>query len=372
METLILSCSTGGGHNAAARAVYEELTRRGHSADFLDPYALSGNRMDARVANCYIKCVQKTPRLFGGIYRLGDLYRHLPGKSPVYWANQKAADRMLAYLNEHSYDVILITHLFAAEILTHLKKRGVPLPKLIYIATDYTCIPFTEETACDYYIIPSPMQKEEFVRAGIASDRIIPIGIPVRSGFRKRTDRAKALARLGLDTHKRYIMIAGGSMGAGKILEAIGILRGYLREHEEICLIAACGSNRKLYGKAVKKYQDDPQIVVLKKTEYMAEYLKVCDLYLSKPGGISSTEAAVAGIPLIHISPIPGCETKNERFFAECGMSIGIVNLKKELLPAVRCLEDGETADRMIEAQRRTIDAEAAEKIVEFAEKTMA
>ena len=40
MEALILSCSTGGGHNAAARAVKEELLRRGHNAVMLDPYTL--------------------------------------------------------------------------------------------------------------------------------------------------------------------------------------------------------------------------------------------------------------------------------------------------------------------------------------------
>ena len=30
MEALILSCGTGGGHNAAGYAVKEELERRGH------------------------------------------------------------------------------------------------------------------------------------------------------------------------------------------------------------------------------------------------------------------------------------------------------------------------------------------------------
>ena len=38
----------------------------------------------------------------------------------------------------------------------------------------------------------------------------------------------------------------------------------------------------------------------------MADYMAACDVFITKPGGLSSTEAAVAGIPLIHISPIPG------------------------------------------------------------------
>lgn len=46
MEALILSCGTGGGHNAAGYAVKEELERRGHNVKMLDPYTLKGNHID--------------------------------------------------------------------------------------------------------------------------------------------------------------------------------------------------------------------------------------------------------------------------------------------------------------------------------------
>lgn len=369
MEALILSCATGGGHHAAAEAVQEELLRRGHHAELLDPYVLSGTNMDEKVGNCYIKCVQKIPGLFGIIYRLGDLYRRLPGKSPVYWANRKTADYMQKYLAQHSYDVILTTHLFPGEILTHLRKRGVTLPKIIYISTDYTCIPFTEEIECDYFIIPSSMQEQEFRLWGIPSEKVIPIGIPVKQGFREEMSREKALELLGLNPQKRYILMAGGSIGAGKIVEAIHILHEYLQEHEEVILIVVCGSNQKLYEKLKNRYKDEKQILLLKKTECMPEYLKACDFYLSKPGGISSTEAAVANIPLIHISPIPGCETQNARFFSGSGMSIGVSKLKRELLPAVQQLADEEVITNMKQAQHEMVDPFTAEKIADFAEK---
>lgn len=372
MEALILSCATGGGHNAAAQAMHEELVRRGHRADILDPYTLFGKAAAARVGGCYVQCAQKAPGLFGGIYRLGDLCRRLPGKSPVYWANKKAADRMQEYLRAHSYDVILTTHLFPGEILTHLRRRGVPLPKLIFIATDYTCIPFTEEIACDYFVIPSTMQKQEFCSWGIPPEKIIPIGIPVKRGFREKADRERTLARLGLDPQNRYILLAGGSIGAGEIYEAVRILQGYLQEHREVVLIVVCGTNQKLYRKMAEKYHDEPQLLLLKNTEHIAAYLQVCELYISKPGGISSTEAAVANIPLIHISPIPGCETRNASFFAACGMSIGVSNLKKELLQAVRRSTNRETVVKMTEAQRKAVDPSAAEKIAAFAEELAA
>ncbi len=371
MEALILSCATGGGHNAAARALYEEWIRRGHRAELLDPYALYGRRMDKRVGNCYVQCAQKMPRLFGGIYQLGEWYRRLPGRSPVFWANQKAADVMQEYLERHSYDAILTTHLFPGEILTHLRRRGVLLPKLFFIATDYTCIPFTEETACDYYIIPSPVQRQEFCSWGIPPEKVVPLGIPVRRVFWENRDRDRAIGQLGLNPRKRYLLMAGGSMGAGKIFQTARILQPYLSEHREVVLIVICGTNQRLYDQLAGQYRNDPQVLLLQRTEHMAEYVKACDLYLSKPGGISSTEAAAANVPLIHISPIPGCETKNQSFFTKYGMSIGVSRPKKELLRAVRQLEDPEAVGRMIDAQRRLIDPSAAERIAEFVERTV-
>ena len=41
MDALILSCSTGGGHNAAGFAIKEELEYRGHRVTMMDPYELS-------------------------------------------------------------------------------------------------------------------------------------------------------------------------------------------------------------------------------------------------------------------------------------------------------------------------------------------
>ena len=45
MRVLILSCGTGGGHNAAASAMKEALEARGHSVDILNPYTLKTNKL---------------------------------------------------------------------------------------------------------------------------------------------------------------------------------------------------------------------------------------------------------------------------------------------------------------------------------------
>ena len=119
-------------------------------------------------------------------------------------------------------------------------------------------------------------------------------------------------------------------------------------------LIVMCGTNQKLYAKLKSKYQEEPQILLLKRTECMAEYLKACDFYISKPGGLSS--------------PIPGCESENVRFFAESGMSLCVSDLEKELLQSVWRLENREMKEDMKKAQEKTVDPLAAEKIANFIE----
>ena len=71
MEILILSCGTGGGHNAAGKAVADELHRRGHQVTFTDPYLLAGRNVANLVSDSYVRLVQRSPGLFGKMYSLG-------------------------------------------------------------------------------------------------------------------------------------------------------------------------------------------------------------------------------------------------------------------------------------------------------------
>ena len=369
MEALILSCSTGGGHNAAGKAVAQALESRGHHVTILDPYQLASDGLALTIGNMYIKLVQKAPLLFGFVYFLGNMVRRFPGHSPVYWINGKMTDRMEEYLQQHSFDVIVMPHIFPAEILGHMKNSGITLPPTIFVATDYACIPFTEETACDYYVIPSPELKEEFCKRGIPEEKIMPLGIPVRDEFFNEKERDRALKKLHLPSDKRYFLLSGGSIGAGKIASSIRCLRQYLKENRDYRLVVICGNNLRLYRRLRKKYQSDEQLLILQSTPHIADYMKACDAFLSKPGGLSSTEAAVLKIPLIHISPIPGCEKKNAVFFATRGMSVSVAKPGKELLKAIEGLKDVQAVERMRENQGRYIHPHACEDICQLAER---
>lgn len=372
MEVLILSCGMGGGHNSAGQAVAEELQRRGHSVLFMNAYDLKGKKTSALINNAYIRIAQRVPRLFGVIYFLGNAYRQLPIQSPVYWANGKMAGYVKRLLDEHHFDAIVASHTFPAQTLTQMKREGTPLPKTFFIATDYTCTPFEEESDCDYTVIPSPELSEEFCHYGFEKEKLLPFGIPVRREFSETMTRDEARRKLGWDCGSFVIVLSGGSIGAGQISTAIAVLRPFLSQDSRRQLLVLCGNNRKLFEKLSRKCAGCSQITVMEKTEQMVEFLYGCDVFISKPGGLSSTEAAAAGVPLIHISPIPGCETHNYRFFASHGMSIAVKNLKRELVPAVESLRDPAVTARMRQAQHTVLDRSSTARLCSFIEQTAA
>lgn len=370
MEALILSCGTGGGHNMAGNAIAGELERRGHSVTLMDPYRLVGKNTADYVGNSYIGLVQRSPRLFGWLYSLGEFYRKLPIHSPVYWANGKMADAMQRYLGEHPCDCIIMTHMYPAHMLDHLKGK-MPLPKTVLVATDYTCIPFMEESDCDYYVVPAPDLIGEFCSRGIPREKILPYGIPVRRDFAAHCEKEEARARLGFKRDGRYILLSGGSIGAGQMSETVAVLERFLQETANCHLLIVCGKNRRLYEKLQSEYAGQEQIRVMESTARMADYMKACDLFITKPGGLSSTEAAAAGIPLIHISPIPGCEQRNAEYFLTHGMSLLAKAPKKELLPALYELQQDSRFREMLLAQKCGINPCAAETLCEFLEQAV-
>lgn len=366
MEALILSCGTGGGHNAAASAVKEELRRRGHHVTMLNPYKLHSSRLSKRIDKAYIVVAQRALRLFGVIYFIGNMYRRLPWRSPVYFINRRMAETMNSYLREHPADVVIMTHLFPGEILTGMQDQGMSVPKTILVATDYTCIPFMEECVCDAYVIPSEELLGEFKARGIPAEKTYPLGIPVSRRFRTDLDRKEARKALGLDADKRYLLVAGGSIGAGKLKKALKILRKAIR-NTDFRLIVICGSNEPLRKDLEKNY--GREAVVIGYTDQMALYLKACDLYFTKPGGLSTTEAAAAKGPLVLLPPIPGCESRNLSFFTRAGMAVPAELSVHGMRKTISWFRSERNQKKMCQNQAEGIHRDAAEKICDLAEK---
>ena len=253
---------------------------------------------------------------------------------------------------------MVMPHLFPAEALTWLRRRGdLDVPTYV-VGTDYTCIPFWEETEMDHYLIPHKDLMAEFVKKGVPEEKLVPTGIPVSARFRTHASKEEAREQLGLPQGKTIYLVMTGSMGFGN---AADIGKALLQRGGAVCLLG--GNNRKMKDGLRKQFGENPRMMVLDFTDQVSLYMDACDVVLTKPGGLTSTEAAVKNVPLVHTAPIPGCETINAKFFLKRGMSLCGMDPGRAAAAAFRLAQDKELQERMKEAQRREVNPFAADEI---------
>lgn len=364
MRVLILSCKTGGGHDAAGRAIAKELQEMGEEAFLFDYLTLAGQKVSDRVGGSYVELVKRVPHVFGLLYRLGAIVSRLMRKSPIYFANHFMASYLERYLQENQFDAIVMPHLFPAETITYMKRKKMPLPLTVAVATDYTCIPFWGETECDYYVIPSERHRKSFTRGFIRAEQLLPFGIPVDPAFSHPKSKEEARKELGIRQDASVYLVVGGSMGAGQMKKFVKFLMRMKREEDEVIVI--CGSNRRNQKELGHRYKETEHISILGRTDHMPDYLQAVDVIFTKPGGLTSTEAAAAELPMVHTSPIPGCETVNRKYFGKLGMSVTGLESLSQAAAGVRLMEHPKQREQMQEQQRKHIPKDAAYQICRF------
>ena len=149
-----------------------------------------------------------------------------------------------------------------------------------------------------------------------------------------------------------------GSMGFGN---AAGVVAALAQRMDPASrAVVMVGSNERLNAALGKRFGQDARVVRVPYTTQVPLYMDACDVLLSKPGGLSSTEAAVKNVPLVHTAPIPGGEKINARFFAGLGLSVATGSPEESAAAAVRLAADRAAQERQLAAQRAHINADAA------------
>lgn len=367
MKVLILSCNTGGGHNAAASALKESLNFYHHEAEVLDLMSLGRKHTSALVGGAYVKLVSVFPAGFGALYQLGELVRKFPWKSPVYYANARLGNALADYIDQNHFNAVVTTHLYPAETLTWMKQKGRLTIPCVAVATDYACIPFWEETNCDYYVVPHKDLIPEFASCGIPEEKLLPLGIPVRPAFARPASKEDVRRHLGLPENAPLFLVMSGSMGFGKVHLLAHELVSRLENGEQAVII--CGNNKKRMRSLRLQFHKNPNVHIIGFTRHVAEYMVAADVLFTKPGGLSSTEAAVRRVPLVHTDPIPGCETKNRAFFVSRGMSVTGAHQKELAEAGISLARDDARQIAMRDAQRKNSHPQAGTAITHLLEK---
>lgn len=376
MKALILSCGTGGGHNDAGLGLAQALERRGHTTVFLNQYlGLAGKQVDKLICGLYMNTVTRSPALFRAVYGIGrgvgTLFHQLHIQSPVYYANSgRLADALGKLILSERFDAVLMPHLYPAETMTALKRQGISLPPTIAVATDHVSIPFWEETDCDWYVVPDVQSGADFVRRGVSEEKLFCAGIPAPEAFfpPSAKEREEIRKALGFSPEEKYILLMGGSMGAGNIEQLVMKLRR--KTDAQTRLIVVCGKNEELRARLELFAQIDQRITVFGYLTETAKYMKACDLLFTKPGGLSTTEAALCRIPTVLLPAISQCEDANRRFFLKGRAACQGADDDQRIERGLKLLIS-ENAQRMRKAQARLIPENPAVRIAEFTERAV-
>ena len=319
MKVLVLTITAGQGHNQVAKNLCESLnSHQGVETYAIDTFEYINQALKEIVSRGYLMSAKRLPKIYGKVYRLAEK-RDSENASLVRITSNVMARKLLKFIKEYSPDVIVCTHVFAAMLVTYIEKKLKKDIKTVGIVTDFTIHPYWEETEMDYYVTANEFLTNQAIKKGIKKEAVLPIGIPIDPKFSNRTEKAEARRILGFED-RRTVLVMSGSMGYGKIGSMIKKLD---TSDLDFQIISVCGNNAKL-KKQIDKMHLRHKIYNFGFTDNVDLLMDAADCIVSKPGGLTSSEALAKGLPMIIANPIPGQEDRNVEFLLNNGAAIKV------------------------------------------------
>lgn len=335
MKALILTCNTGQGHNSSATAIQEVFVSNGYECNIADTLSFLSKGASKIVDTCFTAIYRHIPKAFNLGYTHTDVrIGKLGAADALLKVLIPGSKRLHRYIVENGYTHVICVHIFPAIMLTMLREQFQTNVSVSFLTTDYTYYPLMEKVDVDIYLLPHADLKEVFSKNGIAEEKLAPTGMPIRRPFLSPQSKADARKALGLSEDERVIFIMGGSMGCGPLEDMVRNLATAMADNTRILI--ACGTNSKLLRSLQKHTASN--VYPFRYADNIQQIMSASDLFITKPGGISITEAATLGLPTLLLDFVGGCETENFRFFTEHQYAFGcediadIVNKCQHLL----------------------------------------
>lgn len=325
MRVMILSVTAGFGHHATAKAVADMLREKGAIVDTVDVYAYLSKIVKETIDKGYLFTSKHTQELYRLVYLLAENHGSGYFTKPIpiiNIVNALGASKFARIVNDFAPDAIVCTHVFAAQLVDDLKKRELLTAPTVGIITDYTLHPYWEDVPrIEYIVTGSELLTHRAIKKGIDASRILPLGIPIHPKFCTPISQEDACARLGIDPDRPTILMMGGSMGYSNNKKLIRQLN--------LCgipfqLLVVCGNNKKQYGEMLQMKESLSGPCVLHPYGFVTnveEMMSAADCIITKPGGLTVSEALAKNLPMILVNPIPGHEERNVEFLMNNGMA---------------------------------------------------
>ena len=302
----IIGASVGQGHDGAARELAARLAASGVDVtvhDYLDALPKAA-RMALR--DLYAPTVQYLPAVFDGLFRR--LERPGSLRRLARWTSALARPRMARWAA--GADVVVSTYPLAGQTLGDLRRNGSVSGTTITYLTDPAAHVLWCHPDVDLHLTVTRATARDAARYGVTAEVAGPLCAP-RFG---RPERRSALrAELGIADDTPVALIGAGSLGIGDVPRTVAAILQHPRAHA----LVLCGRNTALW----RRLAGNPRVTPLGWRDDVPDLMAAADLLVHNAGGLSLTEALVAGLPAVTYLPIPGHGRANAAVLDRAGVA---------------------------------------------------
>lgn len=333
---LILSASFGEGHKQVANAISEAVDFMLADAEpitidvmeWIHPYLYSFSH------SLYIRGINMFPQLYSFLYRKTRERNSFSVKlNSLFLLGMQSMQRII---QEIQPKVMICTYPFAAGIISKLKEQGIIDIPAVTIITDYTDHSYWIYPYTDQYLVGSAEVRNRLISLGVEEYKINHTGIPVRKRFMEVHPREVLLEKYRVDPNKFTLLLMGG--GDGFFGKGFTTFRALESISTPIQLFIVCGKNKKLKNQLEWKLKESKHDVrILGYCENIQELMAISDLMISKPGGVTTSEALAMELPLLIYHSLPGQEEDNASYLTRSGFAL-FAKSKKDLIELVEYL----------------------------------
>lgn len=325
-KILIFYASYGGGHLSAANSIKQYIDDNFSDCEtkLVDCMLYVNKPINRITTTAYKEMVKKFP------WAWGEVYSHSQ-KGPIAHisstANNLLAKKLLKLLKEYKPDIVISTHPFGSQMVSYLKRKALIECSLSTIITDFA--PHEQwlvgKEQVDYFFVSHEKMREKIINSNIPENKVFSTGIPLSNKFLMHYNKLSVMKSFDLNPDKQVILFfGGGEFGLGRE-QTIKIFKSFIQHINNNQIVAIAGKNEKLkeaFSSIVHNLQVEDVVKVLPYTNQVPELMSISDLVVTKPGGLTTTESLVSGLPIIAINPIPGQEEENAKFLENAGVAI--------------------------------------------------
>ena len=294
------------GHHSVANALIRSLENRIPNLNNIkvDFFSYANKRLEKAFRLTYLTWIDHSPHTFVWLYK-SFVY---PTKSTKHfnWYESKFLDKMNTLLNEEKPDLIICTQAFPSFLIGRLRYSGIPTPPVINVYTDFFINKLWGINEIDYHFVPDKNIKAKLLNNyNLNPECVIATGIPIDDCFQARPFKRP--------TPPYHILISGGNAGLGDL----EVLIKDLSDVPDYYFSILCGHNNKLLKDVLAlKLNNVQPLSFISLRESMNALYNDADAIITKPGGVTISEALNKKLPIFVHSTLPGQEVINRDYLA--------------------------------------------------------